>query len=86
MPLLQVLKAHNKGHYWERFSTGTKKCSEKKNKLEASRYIMLLCSMSMFHEAFLIISDTDLKITNTNCQFAKQLSILNCPSSSKIMK
>lgn len=47
---------------------------------------MLLCSMSMFHEAFLIISDTDLKITNTNCQFAKQLSILNCPSSSKIMK
>lgn len=54
-----------------------------KKKLEASR----LHGVALFHvEAFIIISGTDLKLTNTNWQFAKHLRILNCSSSSKIMK
>lgn len=44
---------------------------------------MLLCSNV---EAFLNVSDADLKITNANCQLAKHVSILNFSSSSKIMK
>lgn len=67
MPLLYVLKAHNKGYYQERFQGSQKKMFWEK-KIRTIR----IHDVALFHvEAFLIIFNTDLKITNTNCQFAK---------------